>query len=438
MPLNFQEWAEYVSYNGFNYPFAGMTQTLQGQNVEIGSDYLGLAEAAFRGNAVVFACMLVRLRHFTEARFQWRDTRNGKLFGSPELAILETPWANATTGTLLGKMIQHVDLHGNSYVVREGGRLAVLPPDWVDIMVGSRSGRTDWVLGDGDTEVLGYVYWPGGRHSGNEPTVYTASEVAHWAPIPDPIANYRGMSWLTPLIREVQGDGAMTQHKLNFLKNGATVNLVVKFATPKQEDFNEAVAKFRENHEGLANAYKTLFLGAGTDVQPVGTDLAQMDFTSVQSAGELRIASAAQVPPVILGLREGLSGSTLNSGNFQQSRRMLSDTMRSLWREASGALQTILTVPGGSELWYDERGISFLKDDLADIANVQALQAEAYSKAFMAGVEPNSIIAWLASDDITKLVPTDATSVQTQGGAPVNGAAPTNGVAKTPPLPVVP
>lgn len=432
LPYNFQQYLQdFFTYQGIHYGAGGYHQTLVGDDKEYGGDFGALFTETCRGNAIVFACMQIRLRHFTEARFQFRDVRSGKLFGTPELGILESPWPNATTGSLLGKMIQHVDLGGNSYTVRDKDRLAQLRPDWVDIMLGSRSGRRSFVIGDGDTEVIGYVYWPGGRVSGSDPITYAPFEIAHWAPVPDPEANYRGMSWLTPLAREIQGDNGMTNHKNAFLRNGATVNMVVKFQTQKEEDFNRAVQRFKEQHQGVANAYKALMVGTGTEIQPVGTDLAQMDFTNVQSAGELRIASAAQVPAVILGLREGLSGSTLNSGNFQQSRRMLSDVMRSLWREASGALATIIKVPTGAELWYDERGISFLKDDLADIAKVQQAQASAMSSAVQSGMDPQSIIAWLASDDITLLKPLEGlTTVQLQ---PIN---PTTGTQNGQPAPV--
>jgi hypothetical protein len=51
--------------------------------------------------------------------------------------------------------------------------------------------------------------------------------VAHWAPIPDPLAYYRGMSWLTPVIREIQADQSMTSHRQKFFEKGATVNHVV-------------------------------------------------------------------------------------------------------------------------------------------------------------------------------------------------------------------
>jgi hypothetical protein len=77
----------------------------------------GADPAAYKSCVVVFACMDVRAKLFSEARFQWRNTSK-KLFGTPELAILETPWPGGTTGDLLYRMLQMVDLSGNAFVAR--------------------------------------------------------------------------------------------------------------------------------------------------------------------------------------------------------------------------------------------------------------------------------------------------------------------------------
>jgi phage portal protein BeeE len=55
-----------------------------------------------------------------------------------------------------------------------------------------------------------------------------------------------------------------------------------------------------------------------------------------QGAGETRIAAAAGVPPVIVGLSEGLQAATYS--NYSQARRRFADgTMRPLWRNAAVA-----------------------------------------------------------------------------------------------------
>ena len=96
-PLSFDEWVSMIS----SFSYAGVRYTLPGaKQEEIGGNYSSLAQAAYKSNGVVFACMLVRMFVFSEARFQWRQFTNGRsgpLFGTPELRPLEIPWTNGTT-----------------------------------------------------------------------------------------------------------------------------------------------------------------------------------------------------------------------------------------------------------------------------------------------------------------------------------------------------
>jgi hypothetical protein len=95
--------------------------TLTQNGNEIGSDYRGVIEGAYKANGVVFACMLSRMLLFSEARFRFRQEVNGRpgdLFGTTALKPLEQPWHGATTGDLLSRMIQDADLGGNAFVRR--------------------------------------------------------------------------------------------------------------------------------------------------------------------------------------------------------------------------------------------------------------------------------------------------------------------------------
>src|SRR5204863_25558 len=91
--------------------------------------------------------------------------------------------------------------------------------------------------------------------------VYKSNGVV-FAPIPDPTASFRGMSWLTPVLREIQADNYANDHKQASFVNGATPNMIINFGEgglKSIEKFEELKAKFREEHEGAANAYRTLF-----------------------------------------------------------------------------------------------------------------------------------------------------------------------------------
>lgn len=414
-PLSFDEWMNYFTYGGNTYTF-GLQQTLQGNRERVAGDFTGLTAGAYKGNGIVFACMGLRLRVFSEARFQFRQLRSGRpgeLFGTEALRPLESPWPNGTTGDLLARAIQDADLGGNFFVVRRGRRLRRLRPDWVTIVMGSPN-DPDLEMWDPDSEFLGIIYVPGGPASGKPPQTFSAEQVAHFAPIPDPISPYRGMSWMTPLIREIEGDVAATTHKLKFFENGATPNMVVKNVpgdAPKQ--FKEWVAAFNEGHEGLANAYRTVFLGGAADATVVGANLRQLDFKLTQGAGETRIAAAAGTPPVLVGLSEGLQAATYS--NYGQARRAFADeTMRPTWRNFAGSLSRVIDVPGGAELWYDDRDIPFLAEDVKDEAEVRRVEAATIRELVDGGYTPESVVDAVKSGDWSRLKHTGLFSVQLQ------------------------
>lgn len=407
--ISFDEWCNLMSSFGGQAP-----TTMAGQKQEsIGDDFRGIAAGAYKSNGVVFACMLVRQLLFSEARFKYRNLSTGQIFGDPSLLPLERPWHAGTTGDLLSKAIQYADLAGNAYFARRpNGRIMPLRPDWVDIIIGSRTSDSVGAW-DIDSEVLGYIYTPGGKNSGKRSHAFLAEEVAHFAPIPDPEAQFRGMSWITPIVREVMGDKAATEHKLAFWENAATVNLGIKIDTDDLEKYTGWIEKFKEQHDGSINAYKTLFLGAGADVTPIGANLDQAAFKDVIGAGETRIAAASGTPPILVGLSEGLASATYS--NYGMARRRFADgTIRPLWRNLCGSLSPLVNVPGGCELWYDESGIAFLREDQKDAAQILSLDAISTRQLVDGGFDPDSVIAAITTRDLTKLKHTGMMSVQLQ------------------------
>jgi hypothetical protein len=405
--------------NGQTYQFPYLNQTLQGTREEISHSFGGYVSGAYQGNGIVFACLNARMSLFKQATFMYRRIRSGtpgELWSSPDLDILRTPWTNGTTGDLLARMIQDADLGGDSFTLRRARRLVRLRPDWTVIIHGSHNDASV-DMWDEEAEVVGYAYQPGGPSGGQPWRLYQSEEVAHFAPVPDPLAPARGMSWLTPLVREIEADSAATSHKLMYFRNGATPNLVVTgvpAATP--EAYQAWVEKFAGKHDNAqGKAYKTMYLSGAVDAKVVGNDLAQVDFKVTQGAGETRIAAAAGVPPIVVGLSEGLQGSSLNAGNYQAAMRRFADlTGRSLWQDASGALATIVPVQSASELWYDDRYIPALKDDIMSTAEVQAKQAQAIRQYVDAGFEPASVVDAVNAGDLKRLKHSGLYSVQLQ------------------------
>ena len=376
--------------------------------------------AAYSTSGVVFGIILARMSLFSEAEFKFEDLATKKLFGSPELSKLETPWPDGTAGDLLTRMEQDASLAGNAYIRDAGSRLERLRPDWTTIV----SEITTDDKGEEIREVVGVWYDPPATE-GRKPAFYPIDEVAHWAPIPDPQAGFRGMSWLTPVLREVDADVQMTDYKRAYLVNAATPNLLIKYkqklGQPKIDALREQI---QARHGGSDNAFRTMVLDEGADPMTVGNNFEQMAFTAVQAAGENRIAVAAGVPGIVAGLKEGLAAATYS--NYEQAMRRFADlTARPNWRSACGALAKLVNVPAGSHLWYDPSRIAALRQGEKDAAETFQVKTAATMTLIQAGYEPATVAAAVTAGDMSLLVHTGRVPVTLyqDGAAPTNGAS---------------
>jgi phage portal protein BeeE len=366
-------------------------------------------------NPIVAACISARLLVFSEVRFsyqRWSAGRPGELYGTPELSILERPWPAASTGDLLARMETDVSLYGNSYWVRWNNELVRLNPQ--NVVIATADVIDDVTNMPYAKRLVGYMHMD--EHK-NETAFFTPSEMCHYKPLPDPLHQYRGVSWLHAVLPDVTADQELTTYKHAFLRNSATPQLVVKFEPGvSREAFDKFKEQMNNQHRGAAQGFKTLYLGAGADVKTVGANFEQLAFKAVQGAGETRIAAAAGVPASIVGISEGLAGSALNAGNYTAARRRFADgTIRPLWRAAAASLQNLVPPPdGGSRLWYDDRDVSFLQEDVLDNAEIQQKDANTIRVLVDGGFDPQSVVDAVNTGDMTRLVHTGQLSVQLQ------------------------
>jgi len=279
--FSFDDLAEYLSFGGVGYPLVQTTMASVDRE-QVGATSVG----ALSGSSPVFALVLARLQAFSQARFQWTrytGSQPGDLFGSPELAVLERPWPGGTTSDLLARMEIHVSGAGQSYVTRpRRDRLSILRPDRVTIVMGSQT-DADNPAEAPDVEVVGYLH----TTSHGKMTPFGPTEVAHYAPYPDPNSRFLGMSWITPALREYQADSLATEHKAAFFSNAATPNLAIKFdASISIEKVRAFKALLEAEYQGTFNAWKTLYLGGGADPVPVGLSFKDMDYAVIQGRAE--------------------------------------------------------------------------------------------------------------------------------------------------------
>lgn len=394
-------------------PATILTQQFAPTPADLLHNYETYALEGLAGSGPVFALIATRLLAFQEAELKWQNKSDRSLFGNQELAVFERPGPNQSTRTMLGQMEVDVSLAGNSYWLRSGDRLHRLRPDRVGPIVvrTEAAGITDV------PDLGGYLYQsePGAKYQ-----YLTVEEVVHYAPYPDPLHPWKGMSWLTPVAREVDADTYMSRHKSKFFTNAATPNLLLKVQGQLSEEAKAALrAEFTRKYESVENAYKTAIVDNGADITPLGHSFEQMAFGDVQSSGEARLAAAAGVPPQIVGFVKGLQASTYT--NYTQAMRRFADlTLRPLWGHAAAALETVTSPPPGVRLWYDDRHIPFLQQDAIDDATIRREDTAAIGALIASGFTPDSAVRAVSSGDYSVLSHTGLVSVQLQ----VPGASP--------------
>ena len=359
------------------------------------------AQQANSSSAIVFSAILIRMALFSEATFKFQAKDDKHLFGNQSLARLEEPFGEGTTtGDLLARPEQDVSLAGTSFTWDPPGegRFIRLRPDWTTIV-------SEVVEVDGGGWYRRPVgYWhepPKGVLDKGRGFLVPAGEVVHWRPVPDPAADFRGMSWLTPVMRDVQGDDGLTRYKIKYLENSASPNLLIRYAQKLQPGTVDAVReRMHARYGGVDNAFKTLVLDQGADVTVIGNSLAQMDFSGVSAVGVERILAAAMVPAVLAGL-EPLRGA---GRGFQESMQKFANIWaRPHWRSFCGAFSRIMDVPSGNRLWYDTSDIAALQDGEMERGQAALVRAQALLALVQAGYTHESAIAAVDAMDLSQL-----------------------------------
>jgi|SRR5215471_8919695 len=362
------------------------------------------AREVMSSNGIVFAVMALRMSLFSEARFRFQALTDQHTFGDTSLALLEHPWPNADSGELLSRAQQDGSM-GNFYARRatpadpaEGGtRIVQMRPE--NVIIVSRE-----ITDDGGRvwrEPAGYLEM---RPGGHEPQVFTVDEVAHFSPVPDPSARWRGMSWLTPILREVYADQALTRYKSFHLDNGAMPGLTIKYSMKLSEKtINGLRKRIRAKYGGPDNAGNVLVLDEGADAMVTGSTLEQLQADAITKAGERRVCAAGGP-----GLLE-ICG--FEPGTYQDAIRQFGDLWaRPQWRMLCAALEHLIPGPAQNpavpvRLWYDVSGIAALREGELSRAQSYLVKAQGLASTIQAGMTRESAIKAADAGDLSLLAP---------------------------------
>jgi hypothetical protein len=376
-----------------------------------GSDFRAMVDMIHCQDNVVSAAVMARAMVMSQVRFAWRRTIRSadnyrSLFGTEALSLLERPDpGNLTRPQLLAAMETHVSYAGSAYVARHPDRLELWNPALVDIVLEGVDDPNQIVQHRAGRK-RGFVYWRGGRDKPDQSEAWTTDKVIHWCPEPHPAMWWTGASWVTSLFTEVAVDKGAKKYLEQFLSHAATPNLIIKpHEKMSPDDLERYTEIFATKYQGAGNAFKTLWLGGGADVQVVGSSLADLDLKGLQGGIETRIAVRSRVPAVILGIRESLQGSALTTGNFGAARRLWVDTWFSAAMQSlCAATETAFAPLPGTEMWFDPADVLILQEDAKDAADIMAVNATALQALDAAGYQADAAVAAVRDGNLSALI----------------------------------
>lgn len=404
-------------YNGVQYP-TGLPFTQRGtprQTIE--NNFEAYVAAVHTRHGVVAAAVIARALLLSSLVFKYRNVADGaqaQLFGTQALRPLEQFVHPLTRERALMLAETHASYSGCAYVhTPPGGRTRILRPDRMSLIVASEM-DADTPADQLDGELVAYFYSPD-KHK-QDGTILPVSEVAQWAPEPHPLNPWIGQSWVTSVVSEITGDEQISEHSNRFYTNAATPNLIFSYPVEVAPETIKAYAEqVNKGHAGPHNAGKNLFIGHGADVEVVGSRLSELNLRDTQGGYETRIASRARVPATVLGIREGMQGSSLNAGNYNSARRMWADGWFTPTAQGlCSAIAHLVDVPNDAELTFDPARVMFLQEDRKDEAEVQEKQAGAIRQLIDGGFDPETVVAAVNKGNWSLLKHTGNLSVQLQ------------------------
>lgn len=407
---SFNDWLQYVT----SFSFDGV-----GYEASPSGDMDAFVSAIGRQSGLVAGAIAARGYLMSQLLPVWRndartDPQYGQLFGNQSLDALNNPHGSITRQQFMMTVETHVAFAGKAVIAGRDDGFELLRPDRAHPVMASTVETSDpqVVIGSGD--LVGWLYYKNGHDS--PPETLMPEQVATFIPEPNPTNPFEGEAWVWAVVEDVMIGRYGNEHVKSYFKNGATPRTIImpdKTLSPDQ--IGEFQGVFDEKHRGAGNAYKTAWIGGGSSIQVIGSNLADLDLTHVTGAVDSAVSVRSRVPASVLGTREGMQGSALNAGNYTATRRLWADGWFTPHADNfMASVAKLLPSPAGGPtvLTFDPDRVLFLQEDRKDAAEIDSIKAAAIRQLIDAGFEPSSAVDAIVNENFARLNHTGLTSVQ--------------------------
>lgn len=167
---------------------------------------------------------------------------------------------------------------------------------------------------DPDKFIAGWVYTgPNG-----EAVPLQNSEVI-WLRQPHPLNPYGGMGAVEPLMPDIEAGRYISDWQRNFFKNSANPGGYVQFPEGvrlSDETFDELVARWAEQHQGVQRAHRVAFLEMGATFQSSDMSMKDMQFTELRKDSRDIVYEANGTSKSLLGVTEDVNRAQAEANEY--------------------------------------------------------------------------------------------------------------------------
>lgn len=218
-------------------------------------------------------------------------------------------------------LIQHYDTCGEYWLVaaygsiRSAGPLELWPmrPDRVQIVT------------DPHDALVGYIYvGPDGEQ------VPLEKEIVFQGRHPNPLDIYRGLGPMQALSVKLEANKLQSEYNRNFFLNSAEPGGIIEIEDRLDDDeFRELAARWREQHQGVANAHRVAILEQGKWVERKFS-MKDMAFPELAEANREDIREAFGYPKGMTGATEDVNKAVADANERMFGRYLLRPRLKKL------------------------------------------------------------------------------------------------------------
>lgn len=149
---------------------------------------------------------------------------------------------------------------------------------------------------------------------------------------PNPQDPYRGISWVQPILVDLDADRYGQEWQRQFYLNSAQPGGVIEVDRRLSDDeFAEMTYRWREQHQGINKAHRVAVIENGSKY--VSTPLTQKDmqFAEMSTVMRDKALAAAGFPKSMLGITEDVNRANAEAGEYMYSKWLLTPRLER-WR----------------------------------------------------------------------------------------------------------